>query len=297
MERVELRRATPDALGPVLALLRACGLPTADLQASHMPHFTLALDGDLLIGLAGIEPVAQWGLLRSVAVSPGQRRRGVGAGLLRACEAQATEAGLDVLFMIAKDEAAARHFRRAGYEPVARADVPAALLALPEFSQLCPASRPCLRKRLAAHAVTIYHNPACGTSRNTLAMIRNAGIEPQVIEYLGSPPERNTLVRLIEDAGLSVRAALREKCEPFVALGLADAKWSDEALLDFMGRYPILINRPFVVSALGTRLCRPSEVVLEILPGAQRGAFSKEDGEAVVDAAGQRIKPPSVARS
>lgn len=137
---------------------------------------------------------------------------------------------------------------------------------------------------------TIYHNPACGTSRNTLAMIRNAGIEPSVIEYLQTPPDRVTLIKLIADAGLTVRGALREKCEPFDQLGLAQDKWSDAELLDFMGQYPILINRPFVVTELGTRLCRPSEVVLDILPAAQQGAFSKEDGEAVVDASGQRLK-------
>jgi arsenate reductase len=137
---------------------------------------------------------------------------------------------------------------------------------------------------------TIYHNPACGTSRNTLAMIRNAGIEPTVIEYLKTPPDRATLIKLIADAGLTVRAALREKCDPYTDLGLAEDKWSDAQLLDFMLQYPILINRPIVVTELGTRLCRPSELVLDILPAAQQAAFSKEDGEAVVDAAGLRVK-------
>lgn len=136
---------------------------------------------------------------------------------------------------------------------------------------------------------SIYHNPACGTSRNVLAMIRNAGIEPTVIEYLQTPPDRATLVKLIADAGLTVRAALRDKCDPYEELGLKEDRFSDEDLLDFMGRHPILINRPFVVTELGTRLCRPSEVVLDILPAAQQGAFTKEDGEAVVDAAGQRV--------
>lgn len=136
----------------------------------------------------------------------------------------------------------------------------------------------------------IYHNPACGTSRNTLAMIRNAGIEPTVIEYLHTPPDRATLVKLIADAGLTPRSALREKCEPYDTLNLADPQWSEAELLDFMGQHPVLINRPFVVTELGTRLCRPSEVVLDILPAAQQAAFSKEDGEAVVDATGQRVK-------
>ncbi|NML96843.1 arsenate reductase (glutaredoxin) [Paraburkholderia sp. RP-4-7] len=139
-------------------------------------------------------------------------------------------------------------------------------------------------------SVTIYHNPQCGTSRNTLAMIRNAGIEPEVIEYLKSPPDRDTLKDLIERAGLTVRAALREKGTPYAELGLAEASLSDEQLLDAMLAHPILINRPIVVSPLGVRLCRPSEVVLDILPAAQQGAFTKEDGEQVIDSAGRRVR-------
>ena len=119
-------------------------------------------------------------------------------------------------------------------------------------------------------SVTIYHNPNCGTSRNTLAMIRNAGIEPDIIEYLKSPPDRATLKYLIERAGLSVRAALREKGTPYAELGLADASLSDDQLLDAMLAHPILINRPIVVTPLGVRLCRPSEVVLDILPAAHK---------------------------
>ncbi|MFM0627581.1 arsenate reductase (glutaredoxin) [Paraburkholderia xenovorans] len=138
-------------------------------------------------------------------------------------------------------------------------------------------------------SVTIYHNPECGTSRNTLAMIRNAGIEPEVIEYLSRPPDRKTLKGLIARAGLTVRAALREKGTPYAELGLGDASLSDEQLLDTMMQHPILINRPFVVTPLGVRLCRPSEVVLEILPAGQRGAFAKEDGERVVDSEGRRL--------
>jgi arsenate reductase len=138
--------------------------------------------------------------------------------------------------------------------------------------------------------VTIYHNPACGTSRNTLAMIRNAGIEPIVIEYLSAPPARQTLQALIRDAGLTVREAIREKGTPYAELGLEDPALSDEALLDAMLAHPILINRPFVVTELGVRLCRPSERVLDILPAPQRGAFTKEDGEAVIDAQGRRVR-------
>ncbi|WP_150669977.1 arsenate reductase (glutaredoxin) [Pandoraea anhela] len=138
-------------------------------------------------------------------------------------------------------------------------------------------------------SVTIYHNPSCGTSRNTLAMIRNAGIEPIVIEYLSAPPERRALQAMIRDAGLSVREAIREKGTPYAELGLGDSSLSDDALLDAMLAHPILINRPFVTTELGVRLCRPSEVVLEILPSPQKGAFTKEDGEQVVDAHGRRV--------
>lgn len=138
--------------------------------------------------------------------------------------------------------------------------------------------------------VTIYHNPKCGTSRNTLALIRNAGVEPQVIEYLQTPPDRATLLDLIARAGLSVRDAIRQKGTPYLELGLDDASLTDDALIDAMLEHPILINRPFVVTAKGVRLCRPSELVLDILEEAQRGAFVKEDGEAVVDEHGQRVR-------
>ncbi|XHA17534.1 glutaredoxin-dependent arsenate reductase [Citrobacter farmeri] len=138
-------------------------------------------------------------------------------------------------------------------------------------------------------AITIYHNPACGTSRNTLELIRNSGVEPMVILYLETPPARAELVRLIADMEISVRALLRKNVEPYEQLGLAEDKWSDDELIDFMLQHPILINRPVVVTPVGTRLCRPSEVVLDILPDAQKGAFSKEDGEQVIDAQGQRV--------
>ncbi|MBB4572672.1 MULTISPECIES: arsenate reductase (glutaredoxin) [Rhizobium] len=137
--------------------------------------------------------------------------------------------------------------------------------------------------------VTIYHNPACGTSRNTLAMIRNAGIEPDIIEYVNTPPSRAELVKMIADAGLTVRQALREKDTPYTELGLGNPDVSDDHLLDAMLAQPILINRPFVVTPLGTRLSRPSELVLEILPETHKGAFTKEDGEKVLDAEGKRI--------
>ena len=137
--------------------------------------------------------------------------------------------------------------------------------------------------------ITIYHNPACGTSRNTLALIRNAGEEPAVIEYLKTPPDRATLEHLIGAMGVPVREVLRKKGTPYDELGLGDPKWTDAQLIDLMLQHPILINRPIVVTPLGTRLCRPSEAVLDILPKPQQGAFVKEDGEAVIDAKGQRV--------
>ena len=137
-------------------------------------------------------------------------------------------------------------------------------------------------------SVTIYHNPACGTSRNVLGLIRNAGIEPVVIEYLKTPPGRDELAALIARMGVPVRDLLRRKGAPYDELGLDDPALADDALLDAMMAHPILINRPIVVTSLGVRLCRPSEAVLDILPQPQRGAFAKEDGEAVVDARGRR---------
>ncbi|MCR3901516.1 arsenate reductase (glutaredoxin) [Aeromonas hydrophila] len=137
--------------------------------------------------------------------------------------------------------------------------------------------------------ITIYHNPACGTSRNTLALIRNSGAEPNIIHYLETPPSRETLLALIAAMGMPVCDLLRQNVPPYEALGLAENKFSDDELIDAMLAHPILINRPIVVTPLGTKLCRPSEVVLDILPSPQQGAFSKEDGEQVVDAQGRRI--------
>ncbi|MES2899263.1 MAG: arsenate reductase (glutaredoxin) [Pseudomonadota bacterium] len=137
--------------------------------------------------------------------------------------------------------------------------------------------------------ITIYHNPQCGTSRNTLALIRNSGVEPLVVDYLTAPPTHAALKDMIAKAGLTVREAMRAKEAVFAQLGLDDSGLSDEALLDAMLANPVLINRPFVVTPAGVRLCRPSEAVLEILPLPQQGAFTKEDGEAVIDAAGKRI--------
>jgi len=137
--------------------------------------------------------------------------------------------------------------------------------------------------------ITIFHNPACGTSRNTLALIRNSGVEPEVIEYLKTPPTKARLQQLLAAMGIGARALLREKGTPYAELDLANPKWTDDQLLDLMLVHPILINRPIVETPLGTRLCRPSELVLDILPQPQQGVFTKEDGEAVINAKGQRV--------
>lgn len=137
--------------------------------------------------------------------------------------------------------------------------------------------------------VKIYHNPACGTSRNTLALIQNAGIEPEVILYLETPPSETELKQMIQVADLTVRQAIRTNVAPYQELGLAEDRFSDAELIALMVKHPLLINRPFVVTDLGTRLSRPSEVALEILPQPQQGAFAKEDGEQIIDANGQRV--------
>ena len=137
--------------------------------------------------------------------------------------------------------------------------------------------------------IIIYHNPACGTSRNTLGLIRNAGLEPHVIEYLKTPPSRGLLESLVARAGITPRALLREKEAPYAELGLANAELSEADLFDAMVAHPALINRPLVISPLGVKLCRPSEEVLDLLPAPQRGAFAKEDGEQVIDADGKRV--------
>lgn len=139
-------------------------------------------------------------------------------------------------------------------------------------------------------AITIYHNPACGTSCNTLAMIRQSGEEPEIIEYLKTPPSRDRLVELIRDMGITPRALLRRKGTPYDELGLDDLKWSDGEIIDFMLAHPILINRPIVVTPKGTRLCRPSEAVLDILPNPDIGPFTKNDGEVVIDESGRRLR-------
>lgn len=138
-------------------------------------------------------------------------------------------------------------------------------------------------------SITIYHNPACGTSRNVLGLIRNSGAEPTIIEYLKTPPDAATLRSLLDAMGMPAWDLLRQKGTPYDELGLSDPAWTEEQLIGFMLQHPILINRPIVTTPLGTRLCRPSETVLDILPQPQRGAFNKEDGEPLIDAEGNRV--------
>jgi arsenate reductase len=141
-----------------------------------------------------------------------------------------------------------------------------------------------------SHLIKIYHNPACGTSRNTLALIRNSGQEPEIIEYLNTPPSKDELIDLIKNSGLTIRQVIRNNVEPYKNLKLDENHWTDDELITFMLEYPILINRPFVVTELGVRLCRPSEKVLDILPTAQLNKFSKEDGELIIDDNLNRVK-------
>ncbi|WP_010113260.1 arsenate reductase (glutaredoxin) [Acinetobacter sp. P8-3-8] len=143
---------------------------------------------------------------------------------------------------------------------------------------------------MSSNQIKIYHNPACGTSRNTLALIRNSGQEPEVIEYLQNPPTQDQLINMIQQSGLSVREAIRKNVEPYETLKLEQQHWTDEQLIEFMLEYPILINRPFVVTELGVRLCRPSELVLDILSAPQLKPFSKEDGEIIIDQQLKRVK-------
>ena len=145
-------------------------------------------------------------------------------------------------------------------------------------------------RKFMSQKIKIYHNPACGTSRNTLELIRNTGQEPEIIEYLKTPPTKEELVTLIEKSGLSVREAIRKNVEPYEKLELQQEHWTDNQLIGFMLEYPILINRPFVVTDLGIKLCRPSELVLDLLSAPQLNAFSKEDGEVIIDQDGNRMK-------
>ncbi|MBK4722031.1 arsenate reductase (glutaredoxin) [Azospirillum sp. YIM DDC1] len=288
-----------DAERPVLArLLAANGLPTDDLDEPGRRFWRVADDRGTL-GYGGLEIHGADALLRSVVVPAERRGAGGGRAVVAAVRAQALTLGVGRLWLLTTG--AAGFFERFGFQRVERASAPPAIQSSAQFAGLCPGSAVCLRADLAQPAedlvagsvVTIYHNPNCETSRNTLGLIRNSGVEPTVIEYLKTPPSRDELVALIRRMGIPVRAVLRQTGTPYAELGLDDPALTDAALLDAMMAHPILINRPIVVTPLGVRLCRPSEAVLDLLPASQRGAFTKEDGEPVVDAAGRRVAPAS----
>ncbi|CAO3435649.1 Arsenate reductase (EC 1.20.4.1) glutaredoxin-coupled, glutaredoxin-like family [Azospirillum doebereinerae] len=289
-----------DAERPALAsLLAANGLPTDDLGEPGRRFWRVA-DAQGTLGYGGLELHGADALLRSVVVPAERRGAGGGRAVVAALRAQAVTLGVERLWLLTTG--AAGFFERLGFQRVERASAPPAIQSSAQFAGLCPGSAVCLRADLArpaegpgaaGDAVAIYHNPACGTSRNTLGLIRNSGVEPTVIEYLKTPPSRAELVALIQRMEIPVRAVLRQTGTPYAELGLDGPALTDEALLDAMMAHPILINRPIVVTPLGVRLCRPSEAVLDLLPAPQRGAFTKEDGEPVVDAAGRRVVPAS----
>ncbi|MBP2226754.1 arsenate reductase (glutaredoxin) [Azospirillum agricola] len=285
-----------DAERPALArLLAADNLPTDDL-AEPGRRFWRVKDDQGTLGYGGLEVYGADALLRSVVVPPERRGIGAGGAVVAAVRVEAGTLGVERLWLLTTG--AAGFFERLGFRRVERASTPLAIQSSAQFAGLCPDSAVCLRIDLArpadgpetaGPAVTIYHNPACGTSRNTLALIRNSGVEPAVVEYLKTPPDRGRLADLIRRMGMPVRDVLRQKGTPYAELGLDDPSLTDDQLLDAMMAHPILINRPIVETPLGVRLCRPSEAVLDILPDPQRGAFTKEDGERVVDEAGRRI--------
>ncbi|TWA61636.1 arsenate reductase (glutaredoxin) [Azospirillum brasilense] len=289
-----------DAERPALArLLAANSLPTDDLDEPGRRFWCVADDHGTL-GYGGLEVHGADGLLRSVVVPVERRGAGAGRAVVAAVCAQAVTLGVERLWLLTTG--ADGFFEHLGFQRVERASAPPVIQSSAQFAGLCPDSAVCLHADLArpaegmataGGAVTIYHNPTCGTSRNTLGLIRNSGVEPTVIEYLKTPPSRDELEALIRRMGIPVRAVLRQTGTPYAELGLDDPALTDAALLDAMMAHPILINRPIVVTPLGVRLCRPSEAVLDILPDAQRGAFAKEDGERVVDDAGHRIDKAS----
>lgn len=264
------------------ALLESAGLPVEDLTPAHCEHFFHLGNTREPTALVGIELSGDVALLRSLVVTASARGSGTGSRLLRHAEAYAKQRGVSRIYLLTTT--AAGFFAKRGYLLAERSQAPDEIRSTREFSGICPASSTFMVKHLRpSDAVTVFHNPRCGTSRNTLGLIRNAGIEPRIIEYLQHPPARDQLASMIRMAGLTVRGAMRQKEPLFDELRLGDESLADDRLLDAMLRHPILINRPFVVSELGTRLCRPSERVLEILPKPQCGPFTKEDGEVVVD--------------
>jgi arsenate reductase len=246
-------------------LLRASALP-ADLDAGAT-QLWIARARDELVGVIGLEGTGPVALLRSLAVAPAWRRRGLGRALVERVEVDAAAAGVHRLVLLTGTARA--FFEALGYTPMERSAVPAPVTDSAEFTTLC-AGADCLARTLP---VVIYHNPLCGTSRAVLDRLREAGIEPRVVEYLNSPPDRQTLETLIARMGTGVRALLRQKGTHFDELDLGDARWTDAQLLERMLATPILINRPVVVTPRGVKLCRPSQTVEELLSEEEAAAL------------------------
>ena len=256
-----MARAAPDDLPALRALLTANGLPIDDLSDPQADvQLFVARDAQGLAGVVGLQLAGDHGLLRSLAVAPERRGQGLGRQLVAEAECAALKAKVRELVLLT--ETAAPFFERLGYHAVDRAGMPAPLQATRSFASLCPENARCLSKSLH---LAIYHNGNCGTSRNVLQMLRQASLDPQVIEYLKTPPDRPTLQRLLQQMGMTPRELLREKGTPYAELGLDDPTLSDDTLIDHMLAHPILINRPIVIAPWGVKLCRPSETAREFL--------------------------------
>ncbi len=286
----------------LVAALDAAALPSGDVNLPGRTFFRfLGADGEH-IGYGGYELLGDVVLLRSIVVPPGQRGYGHGRHIVGSLTESAAAAGATAAYLLT--ETSAGFFETIGFTTIDRADVPPQVLETKQATDLCPSSarvlwRPIGRaggrrdpRKARTVTVLIYHNPDCGTSRNVLALIRNSGEVPYVVEYLRTPPTRGELMSLIDRMGVPVRDVLRQKGTPYEELQLGNPALTDDELIDAMMAHPILINRPIVVTALGVKLCRPSEAVLDLLPRPQRAVFAKEDGEAVIDAGGNRIARP-----
>jgi arsenate reductase len=285
---LSVTRLSEAQLPELAARLRAADLPAEDLCAAGRRFWGFDRSGET-IGFGGLEIYGTAALLRSMVVVPACRGSGAGRAILARLLQLAAGAGARDAYVLTTT--ARGFFERAGFSAIAREAAPDAIRATEQAARLCPASAAILHREIGEMTVKIYHNPACGTSRNVLGLIRNSGIEPMVIEYLKTPASREQLVSLIARMGLKARDLLRRKGTPYDELGLGDAALTETDLLDAMMAHPILIERPIVVTPLGARLCRPSELVLDILPSAQLRAFRKEDGEIVVDETGRRVRP------
>jgi arsenate reductase len=270
-------------------VLDAAALPSDDLALTGRCFFRFTTSGET-IGFAGFERHGDNALLRTIVVLPAQRGRGFGRAMVKRLLELAARADVRHAYLLTTTARA--FFERAEFAVVDLGAAPAAIRATEQATRLCPASAALIHRRITTMTITIYHNPACGTSRNVLGLIRNSGAEPIIIEYLKHPPARATLLDLIGRMNMKVRELLRRKGTPYDELKLDNPALTDDQLIDAMLAHPILINRPIVETPLGVKLCRPSETVLDILPQPQRGAFSKEDGEPVINEAGRPVVAP-----